>query len=59
MKRYRKVVEVARHAADDIARMADVDELRALWKAHPDLRALIESRINEIKGAESGGSDRV
>lgn len=41
---------------DDIARMADVDELRALWKAYPDLRALIESRINEIKGAESGGS---
>lgn len=44
-------------SADDIARMADVDELRALWKAYPDLRALIESRINEIKAQPEAEKD--
>lgn len=50
------------HAANDIAHMAHIDkwsfdELLLLWNARPDLRAVIVSRINEIKGAESGGSE--
>ena len=34
---------------DEIARMTDLDALGLLWKAHRDLRGLIESRVAEIK----------
>lgn len=44
-------------SAADIARMADLDELKALWKAHRDLRAVIESRVAEITAQSEAERD--
>lgn len=42
---------------DMIACCADVDQLKAWWKQHPDQRADIEARVDEIKAATEQGVD--
>lgn len=38
--------------ADDISRATDTGQLKSWWREFPNLRPVIEARVNEIKAAE-------